>query len=189
MPLSRASCGLENAVFLPSSRISPPSYWKTPEIALITVDLPAPLSPAKATTSPGWTSSETLFSACTAPKCFETLRTERMGAWLIGVSLNLAASAHETALGLVDQDRDDDDRADGDELPERLDIDEDETVLDDRDDQGSCDRAPDRARTAEQAGAADHDRGDRIQQQWLARLGGTGREAAGIEDARDTGHH
>src|SRR3954462_12625323 len=111
MPLSRASCGLETAVRLPSSKISPSSYWKTPEIALITVDLPAPLSPATATTSPGWTSNETLLSACTPPKCLETLRTERMGA----VSLN-GAPSHEAALGLIDQHRDDDDGADGDEL-------------------------------------------------------------------------
>ena len=36
----------------PLYQISPSSGWKTPEIALIRVDLPAPLSPASATTSP-----------------------------------------------------------------------------------------------------------------------------------------
>src|SRR5882724_8861964 len=128
MPLSRASCGLENAVRLPSSRISPSSYWNTPEIALITVDLPAPLSPATATTSPGWTSNDTLLRACTPPKCLETLRTERI------VSLN-GAPSHEAALGLIDQHGNDDDGADRHELPERLDVDEDQAVLDDGDDQ------------------------------------------------------
>src|SRR3954468_5690341 len=103
MPLSRASCGLENWVRLPSSRMSPSSYWKTPEIALMTVDLPAPLSPASATTSPGWMSNETLLRACTPPKCLETLRTER----IVAGSLNLTPS-HEAALGLIDQHRNDD---------------------------------------------------------------------------------
>ena len=35
---------------------------------LTRVDLPAPLSPTRATTSPGATWSETSVSACTAPK-------------------------------------------------------------------------------------------------------------------------
>ena len=39
------------------------SCLKTPEMALMMVDLPAPLSPASATTSPGWTSNDTPFSA------------------------------------------------------------------------------------------------------------------------------
>src|SRR6185369_14869788 len=121
----------------------------------MTVDLPAPLSPASATTSPGWMSNETLLSACTPPKCLETLRTARMGA----TSLNLTPS-DEAALELVDQHGDDDDGADGDELPERLDVDEHQPVLDDGDHQCAGDRAPDRAGAAEQAGAADDDGGD-----------------------------
>ena len=51
--------------------------------------------------------------------------------------------------------------ADRDELPERLDVDEHEAVLDDRDDQRADHGADDRARAAEQARPADHDRGDR----------------------------
>src|SRR5450631_2965849 len=119
MPLSRASCGEENEIFRPSSSISPSSSWKTPEMALISVDLPAPLSPASATTSPGKTLSETLSSACTAPNCFEALLTARIGA----CSLSLPSS-EIAALGLIDEHRDDDDAADRDELPERLDVDQ-----------------------------------------------------------------
>src|SRR5271165_4076868 len=118
MPFSRASCGVEKAIGLPSSRISPESWRNTPEIALMMVDFPAPLSPASATTSPGWTSNDTPFKACTAPKAFETLRTERIGS----ASLNLSPS-HEATLGLVDEHRNDDDNADRDELPKRLDVD------------------------------------------------------------------
>src|SRR5208283_4693130 len=124
-------------------RISPASWRNTPEIALMIVDLPAPLSPASATTSPGWTSKDTAFSACTAPKAFETFRTDRIGS----ASLNLSPS-RQAALGLVDEHGNDDHDADRDELPERLDIDENETVLDDRDHQRPGDRARDRARSA-----------------------------------------
>src|SRR5271168_2973705 len=123
IPLSRASCGEEKETRRRSSSISPSSSWKTPEIALIRVDLPAPLSPAKATTSPGCTSSETPASACTPPKCLLALRTARMGAR----SLSLAPS-EIPALRLVDQHRNDDHGADRDELPERLDVDEDEAI-------------------------------------------------------------
>src|ERR1700722_7986915 len=114
MPLSRPSCGETNATRRPSRTISPSSAWNTPEIALISVDLPAPLSPAKATTSPGKTSRETLFNAWTPPKCLETLRTPRIGA----SSLNLPSS-QKTTLRLIDEHRNNDHGADRDELPER----------------------------------------------------------------------
>src|SRR5271154_1442601 len=102
MPLSRASCGVAKSIGLPSSRISPSSWRNTPEIALMSVDLPAPLSPASATTWPGATSNETRFSACTAPNAFETLRTERIG------SLGKTPS-RQPALRLIDKHGDDDD--------------------------------------------------------------------------------
>src|SRR3712207_288609 len=68
MPLSRASWGDSNRTGSPSNEISPVSGGKTPVIALINVDLPAPLSPISATTSPERTSKSTSFKACTAPK-------------------------------------------------------------------------------------------------------------------------
>src|ERR1700735_2801068 len=152
MPLSRASCGEEKAMRRRSSWISPTSSWKTPEIALIRVDLPAPLSPARATTSPGCTSSETPASAWTPPKCLVALRTVRMGAR----SLNLAPS-QKLALRLVDQHGNDDHRAHRDELPERLDVDEHQSILNARNNERAGDRSRDIAGPAEQAGAADHD--------------------------------
>src|SRR5689334_14621644 len=51
----------------PSKRNDPSSAGCTPEIALISVDLPAPLSPARATTSPCETVRSTSRSASTAP--------------------------------------------------------------------------------------------------------------------------
>ena len=58
----------------PSSPVSPSMVMApevggcTPEMILISVDLPAPLSPTSATISPGWTSSEKLSMAMTPPK-------------------------------------------------------------------------------------------------------------------------
>src|ERR687884_374370 len=45
----------------------------------MSVDLPAPLSPTSAITSPSETSKFTASSACTAPKLFETSRSSRVG--------------------------------------------------------------------------------------------------------------
>ena len=82
----------------------------------------------------------------------------------MGASLNLPHS-QKAPLRLVNQHGDDDHRADGDELPERFDIDEDETVLNDGDDERAGDRAPNGAGAAEQTGAADDHSGDGIEQQ------------------------
>ena len=56
----------------PSKRICPSSISWMPAIALTSVDLPAPLSPTSATTSPAWTSKSTSVSASTGPKLLLT---------------------------------------------------------------------------------------------------------------------
>ena len=99
------------------------------------------------------------------------------------------ASSTEPALRLVDKDGDNDDETDGDELPERLDIDENQPVLNDGDDQGAGDRPEDGAGATEQAGAADHHGCDAVEQQGFAGLGGAGGEARGIERATEAGAH
>src|SRR5258705_11837597 len=50
-----------------------------PEIALINVDLPAPLSPTSATSSPAWTLKSTSVRASTAPNRLVTPLTSRSG--------------------------------------------------------------------------------------------------------------
>src|SRR5207248_5060893 len=55
-----------------------------PAMHLISVDLPAPLSPTSAITSPLRTSKSTSVSACTEPNDFETPRSSRRGASLTG---------------------------------------------------------------------------------------------------------
>src|SRR5664279_1455900 len=67
-------------VSLPSKKISPLSYAMIPATHLIRVDLPAPLSPTSAMTSPLFTSKSTSVSAWTEPKDFEMLRRSRSGA-------------------------------------------------------------------------------------------------------------
>ena len=64
---------------LPSHSMTPSSSGFTPAIALTRVDLPAPLSPTRATTSPAWISSSTSVSAWTAPKRLETPRNASTG--------------------------------------------------------------------------------------------------------------
>src|SRR5919108_2744246 len=56
----------------PSKRMVPPSAEWIPAIVFTRVDLPAPLSPTRATTSPLWTSKSTSLSAWTGPKLLLT---------------------------------------------------------------------------------------------------------------------
>src|SRR6266540_3860000 len=69
----------------PSKKISPLSGALMPATHLTRVDLPAPLSPTSAMTSPSRTSKSTSVSACTDPNDFEIPRS-----WRIGVSLTLS---------------------------------------------------------------------------------------------------
>src|SRR5258705_3743004 len=57
-----------------------------PATHLIRVDLPAPLSPTSAMTSPSRTSKSTSLSACTDPNAFEMPRSWRIGVSLTGVA-------------------------------------------------------------------------------------------------------
>src|SRR5439155_4014479 len=72
MPACRASRGELNCISSPSTRTLPPSCWCTPERILISVDLPAPLSPRMHVTSPALTWRETSCSARTLPKYLDT---------------------------------------------------------------------------------------------------------------------
>jgi hypothetical protein len=58
----------------PSKEISPAFGCRTPVRTFMRVDFPAPLSPMRATTSPGYTSKSTPLSTCTAPKDFSIPR-------------------------------------------------------------------------------------------------------------------
>src|SRR5919107_922764 len=81
MPSRPASFGPWMVTGEPSKTISPSSAGWIPAMHLISVDLPAPLSPTSATTSPAATRKSTWYSAWTAPNRFETPRSSRTG-WL-----------------------------------------------------------------------------------------------------------
>src|SRR2546427_4060611 len=63
-----------------------------PAMHLISVDLPAPLSPTSAITSPLRTSKSTSVSACTEPNVFVMPRS-----WRRGVSLSFTCSVPSTS--------------------------------------------------------------------------------------------
>ena len=68
MPRSSAVRGLAIWTGSPLNRISPASGWYTPARIFIRVDLPAPFSPTRAWTSPGWSSKLASASAWTPGK-------------------------------------------------------------------------------------------------------------------------
>src|SRR5690606_18267612 len=76
-----------------SKRTSPSSYGCTPARPLISVDLPAPLSPTSAVTLPGYTFSDTPLSTLTGPKLFLTSLSS-----IIGTSMDVP-SLRRLAVG------------------------------------------------------------------------------------------
>src|SRR4051812_33136970 len=84
MPSLAASLGPAIFTGLPSKKICPSSIGWMPATDLISVDLPAPLSPTSAITSPLRTSKSTSLSAWTEPNRFVTPRSSRIG---VGVAL------------------------------------------------------------------------------------------------------
>src|SRR5450755_1218413 len=74
MPRAVASLGPCKWIGVPFHSISPLLGSQIPEMVLISVDLPAPLSPTRAVTWPSGMSRSTPASACTGPKLLPTLR-------------------------------------------------------------------------------------------------------------------
>src|SRR6476660_8083843 len=79
MPRAATSLGPCTVTGLPSNRYVPLSIGWMPAMALTRVDLPAPLSPTSAVTSPGYTWKSTSCRTCTTPKLLLTPRSSRMG--------------------------------------------------------------------------------------------------------------
>src|SRR5215510_6308772 len=93
----------------PSNRTSPLVGFKMPEMVRNRVDLPAPLAPMSATTSPSLTSRLTPRNARMAPYPTCTLSTRSMGSLVLGAKVGF-----DDALISLDRLR----RAFGDLLPE-----------------------------------------------------------------------
>src|SRR5207342_2038367 len=80
MPRSAASRGDRSRTCSPSHTISPSSGLWMPAMHFTSTDLPAPLSPRRAVTSPARTSRSTLVRACTGPNAFE-IPCRRSSGW------------------------------------------------------------------------------------------------------------
>src|SRR5262245_34847846 len=95
MPSLKASAGPAICALLPRTQISPALGSSAPQISLISVDLPAPLSPSSAATSPGYTCQLTCFTAWTKPNDLERLRVSKISGWVLMLCLPLLqALAH-----------------------------------------------------------------------------------------------
>src|SRR4051812_13281572 len=92
--------GLARPVSIPSKRMVPLQGCSTPEIARLSVDLPAPFDPSTATTSPAATSSSMPRRISVAPYPACRPATERIGS-AIGGSAHAAGRA-VTEIGLDD---------------------------------------------------------------------------------------
>ena len=79
IPRPAASRGPANATSWPSIRIFPRVGLWTPASVLMSVDLPAPLSPSRHSTSPAFTFSETSFNTSMGPKDLSTRCSSRTG--------------------------------------------------------------------------------------------------------------
>src|SRR5262245_16250648 len=79
MPSAVASWGRAIVTLSPAKRTSPPSGVWIPAIVFTRVDLPAPLSPTSATTSPSRTSKSTRSRAWTGPNLLLTPSTSSNG--------------------------------------------------------------------------------------------------------------
>src|SRR5918998_1504613 len=87
MPSAAASLGPVSRAGSPSQKISPESTGWIPAMHLTSVDLPAPLSPTRAVTSPRRTVRSTSCSTCTGPKLLLTALSSRIGV-VTGFSLS-----------------------------------------------------------------------------------------------------
>src|SRR5689334_2869226 len=108
MPSLLASVGPWIVTGSPSNSTSPPSIGWMPATHLTSVDLPAPLSPTSAVTSPARTVKSTPCSTCTGPKCLSTPRSCRIGSDTTtppgrrGCAAGVAGRASAGVVGLLD---------------------------------------------------------------------------------------
>lgn len=102
-----------------------------------------------------------------------------------------ARAAADDRAPAVDRHRGDDHDAADDVLQERVDLHDAHDVVDDREDRDAADRTPDRAASAQQQRAAEHDRGDRQQRvaALLADGGAADAETAGEQQTGEPCEH
>src|SRR5919197_1379147 len=170
MPRFMAWRGVAMSTLTPSTRISPSLARCTPDRMLISVDLPAPLSPTRPSASPRLKSSVTPFSACTPEYHLCRLRTEMMASPFMASRLHLDGAGTPPHPGIGD-DREDGEHADRELEPVGVDGREHQAVVDHADQRGADNAAGDRADAAGERHAADHGRCHRLQFQSFADRG------------------
>src|SRR5579884_3946528 len=106
MPARRASSGEVKCIGSPPNKIRPSVGAWTPEIHLIKVDLPAPLSPIMAVISPLRAQIVTSVSACTAPNHLLTLSMSRRTSDAAGIAASSDERPDNGGLSSEDEKRD-----------------------------------------------------------------------------------
>src|ERR1700758_3758995 len=99
MPSFIADFGEVISTKRPSILISPRFGRWTPDKILISVDLPAPLSPTKPHTSPAWISKSTPLSAWTPAYHLCRLRTEIRGVVISALHPNATCGPSQPRIG------------------------------------------------------------------------------------------
>src|SRR5450432_1404041 len=128
MPSRMAALGEAISTRSPSMRISPLSGRWTPDRILINVDLPAPLSPTRPTTSRDCTSKLTPFNACTPAYHLCICRTEISGTVTSDLHFHSPCRSTKPSVG---HDRKNRQRADGELEPVGIDLGHHESIVDD----------------------------------------------------------
>src|SRR4051812_37156077 len=150
MPSERAWSTERSSTSSPLTTIRPSSgFWK-PEMILISVDLPAPLSPSSPSTSPFLRYRLTSRSAVTGPNRLATFSTRR-------TSSDTAPPSDPPDVH-VDDHRDQDPDAEDEVQVVRVDALERQAVAQDAKEQRAKQRADRRAPPSRQQRAADHRR-------------------------------
>src|SRR4051794_18632272 len=175
IPRLRACAGEKSRTYSPSQMSVPLVGLIAPATIFISVDFPAPLSPATPTTSPWWITKSASASACTGPYDLCSARAS-----ISGVSAALLMS-RAPLRGGVHRDGRDENPADRYVLVVGVDVHQAEAVEDAPEDQRAQQGAEDAPSAAEQARAA-HDGGaDRVQRDEVADIGRGGIETRGLQ--------
>src|SRR4051795_2166652 len=155
MPLAMASVVPRISTLWPRMKMSPLVAGIAPDRILISVDLPAPLSPSRPTISRSRTSRLTSVSARTLPYDL-VIRSMRTRGSLMASSSRLMPALEPGMQRHHAQD----DGADEDVVGEAGHADQHDAVAHDAQDQDAEHGADDGAAAARQRGAADHHHGD-----------------------------
>src|SRR6218665_1081836 len=122
MPAFMAWRGLSSTTSAPLTSMVPPEGLCTPDMVLMKVDLPAPLSPSRQWHSPAWMANETPDRAMMLPNRFSIARISTNG-WGLGwaAAVISALPGHALADGVVEQHGHQQHRAQENQVPVLID--------------------------------------------------------------------